>query len=153
MYIDESGIDESLWRNYARSPRGKPVIADIYGKRSQRTSMIAGWIHDARDIVAPYVFNGYTDAHRFNAWVEMCLLPVLEPGQTIIMDNASFHRNKRTKELIESAGCKLMYLPPYSPDLNPIENVWAIIKATYKTFKQRGYEHHNAIDAAFMVAF
>lgn len=115
--------------------------------------MIAGWIHDARKIIAPYVFNGYTDACRFNQWVERCLVPSLEKGQTVIMDNASFHKNHKTRELIEAAGCKLLYLPPYSPDLNPIENVWAVIKSYYKTFKHRGYEHHNAIDMAFTVSF
>ena len=113
---------------------------------------MAGWLHDAREIVAPYAFDGYTDARRFNGWIEECLVPALKPGQTVIMDNAAFHKNKRTKELIEAAGCKLLYLPPYSPDFNPIENVWAVIKSFYKTFKQRGYEHKNAIDMAFMVS-
>lgn len=153
VYIDESGIDESLQRQYARSKRGKQVISEVYGKRTERTSMIAGWHHDARKIIAPYVFNGYTDAKRFNGWVEECLLPSLKPGQTVIMDNAAFHKSKKTRELIEKAGCKLLYLPPYSPDFNPIEKIWAIIKAYYKTFKQRGYEHHNAIDQAFLVCF
>lgn len=151
VYIDESGIDYSLCRNYARSKRGKQVKSDIYGKRSERTSLIAGWVHEARKIIAPYVFNGYTDAERFNGWVENCLVPSLKPGQTVIMDNASFHKGQKTRELIEKAHCKVLYLPPYSPDFNPIENVWAVIKSLYKTFKQRGYEHQNAIDAAFIV--
>jgi transposase len=67
------------------------------------------------------------------------------------MDNASFHKGVKTRELIENAGCTLLYLPPYSPDFNPIENQWAVLKSHYKTFKQRGYEHQNAIDASFMV--
>ncbi len=115
--------------------------------------MIAGWLHDAREIIAPFVFNGYTDAERFNGWVKDCLVPSLKAGQTVVMDNASFHKEKKTRELIEGAGCHLLYLPPYSPDFNPIENVWAVIKSFYKTFKQRGYEHHNAIDASFMVCY
>ena len=150
VYIDESGIDDSLCREYARSMRGKQVISGIYGKKSQRTSLIAGWLHEAREIIAPYVFNGYTDATRFNGWVEKCLIPSLEEGLTIVMDNAAFHKHSKTKELIESKGCRLLYLPPYSPDFNPIEKVWAHLKSLYKTFKHRGYEHHNAIDAAFL---
>jgi len=67
------------------------------------------------------------------------------------MDNAAFHKSNTTKELIESIGCKVCFLPPYSPDLNPIEKQWAVLKRKYKTFKQRGYQHHNAIDAAFLI--
>lgn len=97
------------------------------------------------------VFNGYTDAGRFNDWLEYCLLPNLGQGWVIIMDNASFHKGARTKELIEKTGCVLLYLPPYSPDFNPIENQWASLKNRYRTFKQRGYEHDTAIDASFLV--
>ena len=57
VYIDESGIDESLYRQYARSKRGKQVLSDIYGKRTERTSMISGWLHDARKIIAPYIID------------------------------------------------------------------------------------------------
>ncbi|MBI2707333.1 MAG: transposase [Proteobacteria bacterium] len=69
------------------------------------------------------------------------------------MNNASFHKGARTRELIEKAGCTLLYLPPYSPDFNPIENQWAVLKNKYRTFKQRGYDHHRAIDASFSVHF
>jgi hypothetical protein len=79
--MDESGIDSSLCREYARSERGKRVKTDIFGKKYERTSLISGWIHQAKEFIAPYAFNGYTDS-------EECLLPVLEPGWTIIMDNA-----------------------------------------------------------------
>lgn len=147
--MDESGIDESLQRDYARSKRGKLVISEVFGKRTERTSIISGWFHEAKEFVAPYVFKGYTDGTRFNTWLEKCLLPALEPGITIIMDNASFHKAPKTRELIEEAGCFLLYLPPYSPDLNPIEQQWAALKRKYRTFKQRGYEHDTAIDSAF----
>ena len=106
----------------------------------------------SQKFIAPYAFNGYTDSTRFNQWLDQCLLPVLEPGWTIIPDNASFYKGARTKELIEKAGCNLLYLPPYSPDFNPIENQWATLKSHYKTFKQRGYEHDYAIDASFRPA-
>lgn len=100
-------------------------------------------------LLAPYAFEGSTDAKRFNGWIEKCLLPVLRKGQVVIMDNAPFHKAKRTKELIESVGCTLKYQPEYSPDLNPIEQQWAIIKRKYRKAKQQGSLHHDAVNAAF----
>lgn len=149
--MDESGIDASLCRQYGRSKRGNQIKSNVSGKRSQRTSIISGWFHGAKKFMAPYVFNGYTDATRFNEWLEKCLAPEMKPGQTLVLDNASFHKTLKTKEIMEKAGCKLLYLPPYSPDFNPIEKQWAILKRKYKTFRHRGYEHDTAIDAAFIV--
>ena len=73
-------------------------------------------------------YKGTCNGKLFEGWVEKFLLPQLKPGQTIIMDNATFHKSKRTKNLIESAGCHLLFLPPYSPDFNPIEQFWAWFK-------------------------
>ena len=150
VYLDESGIDSSLQRDYARAERGKQVISDVCGKKNERTSLIAAYSSPSKEIIAPYVFNGYTDAERFNGWVKQCLLPCLKKGQTVIMDNAAFHKSKLTKQLIESVGCKLIYLPTYSPDLNPIEKIWATLKKSYRKFKSIGYTHKQAIDAAFL---
>jgi len=140
-----------LQREYARSARGNKVISDVCGKKSERTSVIAAYLPQSKEIIAPYVFNGYTDAQRFNGWVEECLLPCLKFGQVVVMDNAAFHKSKRTKKLIESVGCRLLYQPTYSPDLNPIEKVWATLKKSYRKFKGRGYEHKNAVNEAFLV--
>jgi len=150
LYMDESGIDASLQRNYARAERGKQIISDVCGKKIARTSLIAAWIQHTTSLIAPYVFDGYTNATRFNGWLETCLLPELRSGQVVVIDNASFHQSKRTKEIIESAGCRWLYLPPYSPDFNPIEHIWAVLKAQYKTAKQQGCNHHDAINAAFL---
>lgn len=127
MYIDESGVEDTLFRKHARSPRGEQVIADIKGHRTKRFSMIAGLL--GHKLIAPFVFEGYTDADVFNAWIEQSLLSELPPDHVVIMDRASFHRNTKTRQLIESAGCKLLYLPAYSPDFNAIEQWWAILKA------------------------
>ena len=148
--MDETGIDSSLQREYARAERGKKVISDVCGKKCERTSVIAAYLQHSKEIIAPYVFNGYTDAQRFNGWVEECLLPCLKVGQIVIMDNAAFHKAKRTKELIESVGCRLIYQPTYSPDLNPIEKVWATLKKNYRKFKCRGYQHYEAINESFL---
>lgn len=150
VYLDESGIDASLQRNYARAERGKKVISDVCGKKTARTSLIAAWVQHTKSLIAPYVFDGYTDAKRFNGWIEKCLLPELRAEQVVVMDNAAFHKNKRTKELIKSVGCRLIYLPPYSPDFNPIEHIWAMLKAHYKTAKQQGYNHHDAVNHSFI---
>ena len=73
-------------------------------------------------------YNGYTNTELFLTWVELSLCKELKPNQVIIMDNASFHKSAKVKALIEQVGCRLIYLPPYSPDLNPIEHVWANLK-------------------------
>jgi hypothetical protein len=104
VYLDESGIDASLQRNYARAKRGKQVISEVCGKKSTRTSMIAAWLQQTKELIAPYVFQGYTDNKRFNEWLETQLLPQLRTGQVVVMDNASFHRGKRTKELMSPTG-------------------------------------------------
>ena len=78
------------------------------------------------------VFNGSCNTDLFNNWVEQFLIKELEPNQVVVMDNASFHKSQKTKELIESVGCTLIFLPPYSPDLNPIEKFWANMKRWIK---------------------
>ena len=141
--MDESGFSDGLQREYARAKRGSPVISNIKGKKNKRTSVIAAYVSATKTLLAPYAFVGYTDAKRFNGWIQECLLPELRPGQVVVMDNAPFHKSQTTKELIESAGCKLLYQPKYSPDLNPIENVWANLKRKYrKIIRRRSEEHH-----------
>ena len=78
-------------------------------------------------------FKGTCNTELFNTWLERVLLPELQQGQVIIMDNATFHKSSRTKELIEKAGCLLLFLPPYSPDFNPIEKYLANLKARIKS--------------------
>lgn len=151
VWLDESGIDEFLQRDYARSKRGKQVISEVYGRKYGRISMIAAWLSQQKELIAPYVFDGYTDSKRFNGWLEKCLLPELKKGQVVIMDNAAFHKSKKTKELIESVGCRLLFQPPYSPDLNPIEKQWAVLKAKFKKYKHKFDNFNDAVDYAFRV--
>ena len=78
------------------------------------------------------VFNGSCNTELFENWVEQFLIKELKSGQVIVMDNASFHKSQKTQELIESVGCRIIFLPPYSPDLNPIEKFWANMKRWIK---------------------
>lgn len=147
LFIDEAGIDKFLTREYARGIIGKRVYGECSGKRYHRESFIAGKI-DGK-VIAPFCYEGTCNTELFNFWLENMLLPELTPGTTLILDNASIHKSEKTKDLISSYNCKLIFLPPYSPDLNPIEKVWAqlkaIIRKSIKSFKSLS----DAIDFAF----
>lgn len=101
-------------------------------------------------IKAPIRYSGTANSDLFLYWLETFLLPVLENGQVVIMDNCSIHKSLKVKELIESVGCRLMYLPPYSPDLNPIENYWAVMKNNIKKIRDNFDDIVGAIDATLV---
>lgn len=102
------------------------------------------------EFLAPMVYQGYCTAQLIESWFVQFLLPNLEPGQVIIMDNAPFHNSRRIGELIEEAGCELLFLPTYSPDLNPIEHWWHKIKtAIRKELPIHQFDVQKAADAAF----
>ena len=106
------------------------MVGKKSGKYYERTNIIAGLVNNKP--ISPMVFNGSCDTLLFETWVEKFLIKELKPDQVVIMDNASFHKSKRTKDLIESVRCKVVFLPPYSPDLNPIEKFWANMKRWIK---------------------
>ena len=116
VYIDESGFDVNMKKEYGWPARGKKIMGDKSGKRGKRISVIAGLIN-RKHLIAPTCFECYTNTDVFNAWLEQGLLPELKPNQTIVLDNAAFHTSQKTRELVKSAGCHLLYLPPYSLDL------------------------------------
>jgi len=145
--VDESGINEYMHRNHGRSPRGTLVVGEISGKRFARESFVAAKC--ATKIMAPMCFQGTCNTLLFDLWIEELLVPQLKPGQVVIMDNASFHKSKKTKELIEKTGCELLFLPPYSPDLNPIEKVWSNFKKKVLTYLERLHNLTDAIDKTF----
>ncbi len=100
--------------------------------------------------MAPLTFEGSCNKDLFEAWLKDCLLPVLDPGDIIIIDNASFHKGESIKELVEKAGCEIWYLPPYSPDMNKIENWWAVLKTWMKQRLNEFQTVRECVDAAFI---
>ena len=130
VYIDESGLDERLKSEWARAPRGEKIHDDIPGKKSKRINVVAGLLNNK--IIAPLMYEFNTNSEFFNTWIEQCLLPELPQNSVLVMDNAQFHKSEKTREIIEKNGHQLLFLPAYSPDFNPIEKYWAIIKSRVK---------------------
>lgn len=100
------------------------------GKYVKRTNIIAGLCD--KKVIAPLIFHGSCNRELFMKWVKEQLVPSLKPSLVVVMDNASFHKSPQVKTAIENAGCRLIYLPPYSPDLNPIEKFWGNMKRWIK---------------------
>ena len=125
-YLDECGVDHRLYRESGRAPRGERIYATVAGKRRERTSVIAAC--QQGKLVAPLTFAGTCNTEVVDAYFEKALLPVLPKGSVIVLDNARFHQSASTAALVAAAGCELCFLPAYSPDLNPIEHLWAAVK-------------------------
>ncbi|MBW4532513.1 MAG: IS630 family transposase [Pleurocapsa minor HA4230-MV1] len=126
VYLDESGFEEYVYRPYAWSKRGQKTYGDRHGQKGTRTSLIAG--KRGKQLLAPILFQGSTNALWFNQWLEKHLIPELKPNSTLILDNASFHRQDDVFRIAQQAGHKVLFLPPYSPDFNRIEQDFAILK-------------------------
>lgn len=126
VYVDESGFETRSYRSHGWGKIGRRVYGDRSGNTRPRTSLIAGKC--GKKLLAPFLFDGATDAAWFNQWLEDHLFKELPPGSTIILDNAAFHKTEKTQEIIDKSPFHILFLPPYSPDLNPIEQDFAILK-------------------------
>ena len=127
VYIDESGMDSRDDYGYGWNEKGDRFHALKSGRRQGRVNMIAALCH--QQLMAPFTVEGSRKRDVFETWLETCLVPVLKPGQVVIMDNATFHKGGRIQQLIRDAECEILYLPPYSPDLNKIEKCWSWLKS------------------------
>jgi transposase len=123
VYVDETGMDQYVYREHARSPRGEKAYGTVSGRKFKRISIVAGKC-DGR-IIAPMEYGGTTDSALFEHWFEHYLLKAIPTGSVIVMDNATFHRKSVLRSMAEGTGASLLFLPPYSPDLNPIELFWS----------------------------
>jgi transposase len=126
FYLDECGVDHRLYREHGRALRGERIYEAVAGKRRERTSIIGAFRHGK--LVAPLAFQGTANTEVVDVYFAQVLLPALPPESVIVLDNASFHHSPSTLKLAEAAGCHLLFLPAYSPDLNPIEHFWATFK-------------------------
>lgn len=140
-------MDKEMNREYGRAPRGVPVYGEVRGRKYDRTNIIAGKC--GGKVIAPGEYKGYTHHKLFEAWFVEALLKEAKPGSVIVLDNATFHRKKILKNLAEQAGCSVLFLPPYSPDLNPIEKLWANLKK----FLKNHLRFFNSLSAAICAFF
>jgi transposase len=126
VWMDQTGIENTLDYAYGYCHKSERFMAEKLGHRTERVSLIGAWREG--EFLAPMLFEGYTNSELVCGWIEEMLLPEMLPGQILILDNASFHPKKRIQELLAKAGCDVMFLPPYSSDLNKIEKYWARLK-------------------------
>lgn len=126
VYLDESGFSETDFRRYAYAPKGMRVEDKVSSHRYTTTTLIAARLDGC--FTVPLLFEGSCDKIAFNTWLSQMLCPLLDDTHVVIMDNASFHKGLETAALIRASGASLLFLPPYSPELNPIEKDFAIIK-------------------------
>jgi transposase len=150
VYVDESGLEETLCREYGRCSVGKRLMGEKTGKRTSRTSIIAGLLEGKP--IAPFHFPGYCNTEVVVTWAEKVLVPELKAGMTVIMDNASFHKSPRLEAVIQAVGCQLWFLPPYSPDFNPIEHYWARLKAKIRRFRETGMSLIRCLSKVFRMS-
>jgi len=148
IYLDESGVNQYLYREYGRSLKGQKVLGEVSGKRFGRQSVISALLNGK--FLAPMCFEGTCDTSVFNNWLKEILIPELKPGQVLILDNASFHKSPESKKIIEAVGCSILFLPPYSPDLNPIEKFWANMKVKMRELLSKGKKFIESFDGAIL---
>ena len=131
VFLDETWATTNMARRHGRARRGQRLVAAVPHGHWKTTTFVAALRHDG--ISAPCVFDGAINGARFRACVEQALAPTLRPGDIVVMDNLRAHKVTGVRDAIEARGARLLYLPPYSPDLNPIEQAFAKLKALLRT--------------------
>jgi transposase len=138
VFVDETWASTNMTRRYGRSPRGQRLVMPVPHGHWMTTTFIAGL--RATGLTAPTVVDGAVNGELFEAYVRQQLAPTLRPGDVVVLDNLAAHKRAGVREAIEGAGCRLLYLPPYSPDLNPIEQAFAKLKALLRKAGERTVE-------------
>ena len=137
VFVDESGVTTDLLRRYGRSPRGVRLRDYTPYRHWQTHTVIAALRVDG--LGAPAVFDGPIDNPSFLAYVEQVLVPTLRPGDVVVLDNLAMHKQPEVHAAIVGAGAHLRFLPPYSPDFNPIEQAFAKLKAFLRAVRPRTF--------------
>ena len=142
-FLDESGINIDLTRLYGRAAPGERVVDSVPQPSGPQTTTLAviGW----NGVSAPLVLSGSVNGSVFYGYIEQSVLPTLQPNDILFMDNLSAHKVAGLEELVRSRGAHLIYLPPYSPDFNPIELAWSKVKSILRRIKARTFS--DLIDA------
>ena len=138
MFIDETWAKTNMARTRGRAARGARLLAAVPHGHWKTTTFVAALRHD--EITAPLVIDRPMNGPAFKAYVEQMLAPTLKSGDIVIMDNLPAHKVKGVRKAIEAAGAYLVYLPPYSPDFNPIEQVFAKLKALLRKAAERSVD-------------
>lgn len=135
MFIDETSAKTNMTRHHGWAARGQRLHAKVPYGHWKTMTFLAALRHDRID--APCVLDGPVNSVRFLAYVERFLVPTLKPGDIVVMDNLSSHKRRAVRQAIRAVGAKLWFLPPYSPDLNPIEQVFAKLKTLLRKADER----------------
>jgi transposase len=144
IFLDESGVTTQMTRGYARASGGRRVHEATPGGHWKILTILSAL--SLGGLLATMTIEEATDGDIFLAYLEQVLGPKLRPGDVVVMDNLSAHKVAGVEQLIQAAGAELLYLPPYSPDLNPIEKAWAKLKQLLRSAKARTAEAlHQAI--------
>jgi len=138
IFIDETGASTKMARLHGRAPRGQRLRAAIPHGHWKTTTFVGAL--RVRGMTAPMVLDGPMTGAWFLSYVEQVLVPTLTPGDVVILDNLPAHKSSAAREAIEAAGAKLLFLPPYSPDFNPIENAFSKLKALLRKAAARTVE-------------
>ena len=143
VVVDECGVATNLVRRYGRAPKGERAVGQAPYGRWERLTILGG-LSLALGLGACMSVEGAADTDVVVAFVEQVLVPTLRPGQVVVLDNLAPHKAQRVRTRIEAAGCRLLLLPPYSPDFNPIEQAWSKLKALLRGIGARTKEALNA---------
>ena len=151
VFIDECGVTTDLLRRYGRSPRGERLRDHTPCGHWQAHTVVAALRPSG--LTAPAVFDGPIETDSFRAYVEQVLVRTLRPGDVVVLDNLAVHRQPEIRTAIEAVGAQLRFLPPYSPDFNPIEMAFAKLKAFLRAARPRTYDQVIALVAAALALF
>ena len=151
VFVDESGVTTDLLRHYARSLCGDRVSDHTPCSHWQTHTVVAAL--RPTELTAPAVFDGPIDSATFRAYVEQVLVPTLRRGDVVVLDNLAVHKQPEVRLAIEQAGAHLRFLPPYSPDFNPIEMAFAKLKAFFRTARPRTFAQVCELMAAALGLF
>jgi transposase len=138
VFIDETGTSTKMARRHGRAPRGERLVGKIPHGHWKTTTFVAALRSTA--LTAPCVIDGPMNGNAFLAYVEQVLAPTLKPGDVVVLDNLAAHKMPGVREAIKATGAELLYLPPYSPDFNPIEQLFAKLKALLRKAAERSVE-------------